>query len=381
MKPHIKNIYITLCLILIPFSSLTMANDEFFSEIKFYGDVVIKFEGHKWENVTYDISDETKIAFSNTDVQDSNLAFRNINPEYRNLYIIGNYNPPSGKVELQLYDITRGSLRHSKYNISTDSVKQFSEGLNLGEYKWDENKPVLTSTQAVAEIKKTYYDNGVLKTEVNVKNGKPDGSMEIYNKNGSLQAKGHFKNGTFVGGKMYSYYDSGALKFEQNTNKNNKLEGITKHFYENGFLQAEIIFKNHQEVISKGYDYYDNGAMKREWNKKGGKLVGVAKDYYDNGTLKSEANFKNGKPDGVAKDYYDNGVLKSEVNFKNGKQNGISKEYYDNGAIMRVHTFKYDGQLVDLKGYNKDGSLALERKYLPDIDILKKTSALFIQDH
>ena len=74
------------------------------------------------------------------------------------------------------------------------------------------------NSTAHAEVRKEYYDNGQVKEEANLKDGKLEGIGKYYYESGQLWEEGNFKDG--------------------------KLEGITKTYYENGQLQAELNYSD-----------------------------------------------------------------------------------------------------------------------------------------
>lgn len=62
-------------------------------------------------------------------------------------------------------------------------------------------------------VKRTFYDNGQLKTEENYKNGKKDGVSREYSKNGQLIAEANFKDNHYYGD-LIVYYDNGNIRFK-----------------------------------------------------------------------------------------------------------------------------------------------------------------------
>ena len=137
--------------------------------------------------------------------------------------------------------------------------------------------------QGLAEVKKEYYPNGVLKAERTYRDNKLNGITRIY-------------------------YDNGRFKFEWNF-KDGKRDGISKLYFKGGIL-AEGLGESTlmQEVIFKK-----------------GQRDGTSKRYYENGELREEANFKNGKPHGITRMYRENGEV-YEWNYKDGKM--VNRKQY-----------------------------------------------------
>ncbi|EAJ2846337.1 toxin-antitoxin system YwqK family antitoxin [Campylobacter coli] len=123
-------------------------------------------------------------------------------------------------------------------------------------------------------IKRTFYDNGQLKTEESYKNGKRDGVSREYSKDGQLLEEMNFKDnrgyGDYIG-----YYENGNIRAK------GKLLG----FDEDGMQEFEGNYK----------EYYENGTLALEYNfNNQGKMDGLQKSYNQNGSLESEESYKNG---------------------------------------------------------------------------------------
>jgi len=130
-----------------------------------------------------------------------------------------------------------------------------------------------------------------------LKNGKEDGSWDLYYFNGQLESKGNFKNG--------------------------KKEGSWVHYHENGQLESKGSFKN--------------GNMEGSW----------VSYYYNNGKLNYKGNFKNHKKEGSWVRYFDNGQLKEKGDWKNGKEEGSWVYYNRYGTIYKRLTGTYkDGKRI-----------------------------------
>jgi len=63
------------------------------------------------------------------------------------------------------------------------------------------------------EVKKKYWDNGKLKSEIPFKNGKKEGLTTLYYESGEKRSDVPFKNGKKEG-PMTIYYESGEKKSE-----------------------------------------------------------------------------------------------------------------------------------------------------------------------
>jgi antitoxin component YwqK of YwqJK toxin-antitoxin module len=145
---------------------------------------------------------------------------------------------------------------------------------------------------------KHFTDNGIIKTEIDFK----EGIMNSYTKNGNLN----------YGTK--SYKDSSI-----------------SYMYTEGVLYAKVVAIDKDTItISTGYSYYPNGKIKDIssviHNKKSlisYTLVRTGKyfEYYENGNLKVSGRLDKDKRVGLWKWYKENGDFNSEFDYKDGKGN------------------------------------------------------------
>jgi antitoxin component YwqK of YwqJK toxin-antitoxin module len=128
---------------------------------------------------------------------------------------------------------------------------------------------------------KMYYENGNLKAEINLKDGKMHGISKSYHKNGKLQKESIFKNGE-LNGISKRYHKNGKLHIEENY-KNGELDGIKRSYYKsNGALKEEYYIRN---GISNVKTYHKTGELKYVFKTKDGKISGIIKEYDKNGKL------------------------------------------------------------------------------------------------
>lgn len=105
--------------------------------------------------------------------------------------------------------------------------------------------PSKSLAQSKSGTFKTYYQNGKVKSEETLKNGKKIGTCKYYAENGKLL-------------------------YEESFNDNGQKEGITNAFYENGQLESSYTYRN-------------------------GEMHGVFKEFYENGKLKDEGKYEYGQ--------------------------------------------------------------------------------------
>lgn len=118
---------------------------------------------------------------------------------------------------------------------------------------------LLYSGECKDETKKSYYKDGKLKTAVDFKNCKRDGSYLWYYQSGKKKIESTYKAGKQVGISR-KWHKNGNLAEEIPYNKEGKKHGLGKKWFEDGTLSYEIKFKNNKQV--KTSEYYENGNLK-----------------------------------------------------------------------------------------------------------------------
>ena len=90
-------------------------------------------------------------------------------------------------------------------------------------------------------VKETeYYENGQVKMEGGMKNGKMEGEWTAYFIDGRVQSHGYFENDKRTGAAQVFY--SNGNKYEEGYYKNGKHCGLWKFYDEQGHLLKEVDF-------------------------------------------------------------------------------------------------------------------------------------------
>ncbi len=97
------------------------------------------------------------------------------------------------------------------------------------------------SGRIIEGVSKNFYDNGTLRNEVPVKEGKRNGVAREYYENGQLAAEIEYKEDVKDGWSKW-YYQDGILYQEAQFVSNQK-EGIEKKYYNTGELMAVLKWK------------------------------------------------------------------------------------------------------------------------------------------
>jgi antitoxin component YwqK of YwqJK toxin-antitoxin module len=184
--------------------------------------------------------------------------------------------------------------------------------------------------------KKTdYYEDGQIKTEYYLTNGRINGQLKVYQENGNLQKVGTYLNGKENG--KFIEYDEEGIKTAEYPMVNGEVNGVLT-IYKDGLKSQEITKQN---GINNGkfvaYYYSDKGKLNS-------KVVGQFLDEKKNGLWQTFLVSK-GKE-----------VLIEFTTYSNDEKNGVFKEYV-NSDSLETGTYKdgilngYFTRKTKLKGY------------------------------
>ena len=186
-----------------------------------------------------------------------------------------------------------------------------------------------------AEVIKEYFDDGVLKAEINFRDGTSsankwgikEGLEKIYYNTATLAYSVHYLDGLREG-KM-TWLDRAGHTLEELHYKKGKLEGINTIFYVNGKIKSQV-------------KYVED------------KKEGIKKEYFDTGVLALKVNYIHNKKEGIQEEYFEDGQLYSKVMYKNNYKEGL-KEWYDKkGKTVRTEFYKMDRPINVMKEVQKN---------------------------
>ena len=221
---------------------------------------------------------------------------------------------------------------YKEYNIQKDFNKEKTSNIDVNKHKEEINPEIRD------ELKVSFNDTEDI------------GVITHYN--------GHPFTG--IG---YRSFDDGSIKTEIEM-VNGLKNGNGKHYYPNGKIKREEYYKND---IKEGYEkvWFDiphNKQLKQEGNYKNGLGDGEFISYTKEGEKDNEVVLKQNKKDGLSIKYYPNGQINSETNYKNDIKEGLKKDYnYETGKCVLELTYK-NGKIIKRNdiGYKyKNGPLPL----------------------
>lgn len=145
---------------------------------------------------------------------------------------------------------------------------------------------------------------------------------------------------TVADGRYVEYYDNGQIKYECDI-INGKPQGTFRAYYEDGNLMYSVNY-NEGKIEGSSYFYYNSNAntLRAEVEFEQNKVTGIYKEYYDNGSRKSKIFYEDGVENGDAEFYFPTGDLKIKGKYKDGKKNGRWIYYNEQGEKIGVEKWK-----------------------------------------
>lgn len=202
---------------------------------------------------------------------------------------------------------------------------------------------------------KTFYENGVLKSEGDRVQHQLSGVWKFYDPQGRLN-----NTITYAGGKRNGvagkYDEEGRLLMEEWFGADLK-EGLTTEYYPDGKVQRTVPFVAGKED-GKGHEYAEDGRL-------------TALLEYRAGVLRKRENINrydaSGRRQGPWKEFHPNGKVRSEGGYVDDKKQGIFKEYDVQGNLKNLVKYDLDevqagaeqAKLLDIKNtYHASGKVA-----------------------
>jgi len=181
----------------------------------------------------------------------------------------------------------------------------------------------------------SYYKNGKEHIKYKYKNGKRDGEVIAFDKDGFIMREGYYKDGKPYNGERIEYWPYENTKRFKANYRYGKLDGYFIRWHRNGKKWSKGIYKD-------GKKY--SGKFIRCFN-----LTGY-------GVVEFEEDYKYGKRNGKFISWYRDGVnrKKFERNYKKGKLDGKSIEWstWANDGIVTESIYK-KGKLISSKKYRE----------------------------
>lgn len=193
--------------------------------------------------------------------------------------------------------------------------------------------------------------------------GKRHGIFKYYDKNGNLLRSEKYIDDmleekaaeTSAIEVRRTYYDNGKLKSYESMRANTR-DGLSIYYDMEGNIDSVSIYKD-DRIQEKGHKLTPEGLKEGRWysysidgNKssqgeyKAGNKVGEWIYYYADGNIESVGNYVNGHREGEWLWYYADGSLLKKENYIYGKREGQSVEYDVQGKILSQGNYEYDNR-------------------------------------
>ena len=285
------------------------------------------------------------------------------------------------------------SLAPKEYIITVDSTKKtfssYAKGNKEGEWKtWYPNgmlKSEYFYLKNQIEGLYSYYDSlGTLTRTETYKKSILEGVTSDYNENGALIKTTDYKKGIITG--FVKEYLEGVVLLEQKTFKKDSLDGEWTSWYDNGTQKVVRLYKNGTPVGNWIFNDEKGAWMREEQYKKGlahgiwsfydkandkvfqyytmGKLIAeYTEAKWPNGQIKEVPSFKNGLPDGTWIGYWADGSTRYTIEYKKGDKDGDELRYDSTGVL--IFEVKYSKGIRNgiEKEYFSNGQLKRSAKY------------------
>lgn len=186
----------------------------------------------------------------------------------------------------------------------------------------------MVSCNNAVTVKKDYWENGNLKSELRYEDGQLNGVCKWYQMSGKPQMEVNYKD--------------------------NQMDGLLRRWHENGNLMEESWYKaGVQDSVSKIYSL--SGILAEEVYYVDGELNGEVKRWYENGQVYQEGQYVDGMMDGSWLVFYSDGNLAAKAEFDKGT--GVQTSYEHSGYKCLV-TYYVDNQKHGKETYyNPDGTV------------------------
>ncbi len=202
-----------------------------------------------------------------------------------------------------------------------------------------------------------YYANGDIKSKLLYKENKMV-AVELFDSNGKSLYSANENNGIL---KYRTYYPNGIIEMEGNLREGQR-DGKWIIYYPLGNIAQELLYSNGlQTGLQK--KYHENGAFKEVYSCDSNLIIGDYKVYYSSGKLKTFGKFNKDGQQGEWTSYFSNDSVQSKYFYTDDVQTGRQIFYSPSGKIEREEFFNEDGESIRLKLYDLSGNITMDQKY------------------
>lgn len=188
--------------------------------------------------------------------------------------------------------------------------------------------------------KKSYWDNGKLKSVLHYRDGKLNGECVWYYANGNLQMQADFCD-DLKNGHSLRWYENGCIA-EDCWYKKGVLDSIYRSYSVKGILALEEYYVG-GERNGQVKKWFENGQIFQEGQYVGGMMDGLWLVFYPSGTLAAKAEYRMGT--GKQTCYDESGYKCLDVPYVNNVKHGKEIYYNPDGRITKIVEYE-NGNVV-----------------------------------
>jgi len=202
-----------------------------------------------------------------------------------------------------------------------------------------------------------YFPNGGVKSKLTYNENIPE-SIECFDASGksiytARQANGVLRNRT--------YYPDGILEMEGNL-KDGKREGKWLVYDPMGRIVQELMYSNKFQS-GKQKVFHENGILKEEFSCDSDLMVGLYKEYYSSGKLMTIGSFSKKGRNGEWVSFFPNDSVQMKSFYMDGMPAGRRFMYSPTGKMISEEFFNDAGKSFRYRQYDQSGKLEQDWKY------------------
>lgn len=190
-----------------------------------------------------------------------------------------------------------------------------------------------------------FYAKGEKRLEVSIKEGKIDGKVKEWARNGKKVSESNYVAGV-QSGMETQWYASGQKKLEINY-VNGAPEGVCIEWFKNGAKKSEGYFTNGKENGEHRW-WYNDGSKDQVVTYINGQADGIVRHWRQNGQLKLESGYQKGMLHGKTTEWHNNKQMIMTGLYHEGKEDGEFKYWSKKGVLLGVQTYDKGRLIKDL---------------------------------
>ena len=190
-------------------------------------------------------------------------------------------------------------------------------------------------------VKRDYYDNGKLKSELRYADGRLNGESVWYATDGGVMTRAFYRNDTLEG-RYQRFHRNGAIEVEC-WYKHGLRDSVYRSYSDAGVLQLEEYYKE-GKLDGEMKKWFDNGQLFQEGHYEDGMMDGQWFVFYPSGALASKAEYQKGRGKQIG--YDETGYKCLEVTYADNKKHGKETYFNSNGTVFKTVEYEY-GKIVE----------------------------------